>query len=59
MKSLYHFSSICSDPFVSIACFQAGLCDDATTNLMGEPVDPSKKGTFYLRTNSDPPYAIP
>ena len=26
---------------------------------MGEPVDPSKRGTFYLRTNSEPPYAIP
>jgi len=50
--------------FVALECgsiedFEAGLCDDATTNLMGEPVDPSKKGTFYLRTNSDPPYAIP
>ena len=26
---------------------------------MGEPVDPSKRGTFYLRTNAEPPYAIP
>ena len=39
--------------------FQAGLCDEATTNLMGEPVDPFKTGTFYLRTNSESPYAIP
>ena len=41
------------------ACFQAGLCDGGTTNLMGEPVDSSKKGTFYLNTNSQPPFAIP
>ena len=42
-----------------MACFQAGLCDDGTTNMMGEPVDSSKKGTFYLNTNSQPPFAIP
>jgi len=44
---------------VSISDFDAGLCDDATTNLMGEGVDLSKKGTFFLRTNPQSPYAMP
>ena len=38
---------------------QAGLCDDATRNLMGEAVDSTKRGTFYLRTNPQAPYAMP
>ena len=46
-----HKSEVCT--------LQAGLCDDATTNLMGEGVDLSKKGTFFLRTNPQSPYAMP
>ena len=38
---------------------QAGLCNDAQTTLMGEPIDPTMKGTFYLRTNAQSPYAMP
>ena len=38
---------------------QGGLCDGATTNLMGEGIDFTKKGTFYLRTNPQAPYAMP
>ena len=41
------------------AHFQAGLCNDAETNLMGESIDTTKKGTFYLRTNAQAPYAMP
>merc|ERR1712241_1464813 len=42
-----------------ITDFDTGLCDDATTNLMGEGVDFTKRGTFYLRTNPQAPYAMP
>ena len=38
---------------------QAGLCNDAETTLMGEPIDPTMQGTFYLRTNPQAPYAMP
>ena len=26
---------------------------------MGESIDPTKKGTFYLNTNAQAPYAMP
>jgi len=49
--------------FLALECasrtdFEAGLCDNSTTNLMGETVDASKRGTFYLSTNAEAPFAI-
>ena len=37
---------------------QAGLCYNSTTALMGEKVDPTMKGTFYLSTNAEAPFAV-
>ena len=42
-----------------LTSIQAGLCNDAETNMMGEPIDATKKGTFYLDTNAQAPYAMP
>eukprot|EP00096_Caligus_rogercresseyi_P010909 TRINITY_DN4116_c0_g1_i1.p1 TRINITY_DN4116_c0_g1~~TRINITY_DN4116_c0_g1_i1.p1 ORF type:complete len:298 (-),score=14.82 TRINITY_DN4116_c0_g1_i1:162-1055(-) len=39
--------------------YQMGLCKRNQINWMGEPMDPNKKGTFFLVTRSSPPYAIP
>merc|ERR1719245_1305872 len=61
----YMIESITSEiGFLAFKCrsmedFEAGLCNDAETTLMGEPIDPTMQGTFYLRTNPQAPYAMP
>lgn len=55
--------SIPETGFKSVICgswedFQAELCDDGETNLMGEPADPLKPGVYFLATNAQSPYAI-
>ncbi|XP_078036541.1 pancreatic triacylglycerol lipase [Augochlora pura] len=37
--------------------FLSGNCDHSDTTIMGEYVDVSTTGTYFLRTKSDPPYA--
>lgn len=37
--------------------YMGGRCDGAETVLMGEHVDKSASGSYFLRTRSEPPYA--
>lgn len=37
--------------------YMDGKCVDSPTILMGEHVDQTASGLFFLRTRSEPPYA--
>lgn len=37
--------------------FMAGSCEDGETVLMGEHVDRAARGSYFLRTRSEAPYA--
>ncbi|XP_017755945.1 PREDICTED: pancreatic lipase-related protein 2-like [Eufriesea mexicana] len=62
--SIYFTESIGSQTgFVASKCdtwdqFLQGSCNDSEATLMGEYVDRTAKGTYFLRTRSNPPYAI-
>ena len=40
-------------------CIQDGTCDSNPTNMMGDPASSQLLGDFYLKTNSEYPYAMP
>ena len=37
---------------------KAGLCSGSKDNYLGEPADPLYPGTYYLKTNSQTPFAL-
>ncbi|XP_008548048.1 phospholipase A1 [Microplitis demolitor] len=61
---VYYTESILSeDGLLASQCsdwdaYQKGDCSDSPIAFMGENVDQSSKGTYFLRTRSHPPYAI-
>lgn len=38
--------------------YKTGQCDSSRSVPMGEHVDPTTKGTFFLRTQSSSPFAL-
>ncbi|XP_022917739.1 lipoprotein lipase-like [Onthophagus taurus] len=59
----YFYESINSNGFVTVQCssekdFNNGNCDSNPRTVMGENVDTSLRGTFYLSTNKEAPFAI-
>lgn len=59
----YFIESISSNNFIATNCpqyilYSRGACDKNNKTIMGENVNLSARGNFYLDVNKFPPYAI-
>ncbi|XP_046397216.1 phospholipase A1-like [Ischnura elegans] len=60
---IYFAESITSNKFLAVPCdsyenFLNGSCNDGEKVPMGEPTPTSTRGTYYLNTASEPPFAL-
>lgn len=60
---LYFCESIISDGFVTVACdnvknINSDSCKNNRRTVMGENVDQTARGNFYLNTASSSPFAL-
>lgn len=63
MSSKYFIESINTDQFISVLCpdyktFKSGKCKNNRVAIMGENVNVSSKGIYFLDVNNKPPYAM-